>query len=79
MPEYCGVISDKPATGAKLEQILEEEKKFPFELLEKAIENKKIEWIDKVLEKENISLSLTLPPSQGGREYKMEVEVAYIP
>jgi hypothetical protein len=33
---------------------LEEEKNFPFELLEKAISNKKIEWIDDVLETEKI-------------------------
>ncbi|MDR0771762.1 MAG: hypothetical protein LBF15_01545 [Candidatus Peribacteria bacterium] len=65
MPEYCGVISDKPATGAKLEQVLEEEAKFPMELLEKAIKEKKIEWIDKVLEKENIG--------------DLEVEVVSVP
>ncbi|NVP17760.1 tRNA 4-thiouridine(8) synthase ThiI [Candidatus Gracilibacteria bacterium] len=52
MPEYCAVISDKPATGAKLENVLNEEKKFDFSLLEKAINNKKIQFIDEVLEKE---------------------------
>lgn len=52
MPEYCWVISDKPATWAKLEDILEEEKKFNFTLLEEAIDNKTIEFIDKIIEKE---------------------------
>ncbi|MDD3793196.1 MAG: tRNA 4-thiouridine(8) synthase ThiI [Candidatus Gracilibacteria bacterium] len=52
MPEYCAVISDKPATGAKLEKVLNEEKKFDFSLLEKAINNKKIQFIDEVLEVE---------------------------
>lgn len=65
IPEYCWVISDKPATGARLEQILEEEKNFPFELLEKAISNKKIEWIDDVLETEKI--------------WNLEVEIVSIP
>jgi hypothetical protein len=27
MPEYCGVISDKPSTAAKLEDVLAEEEK----------------------------------------------------
>jgi thiamine biosynthesis protein ThiI len=65
MPEYCGVISDKPATGAKLEQVLEEEKNFSFELLEKAIANRKVEFIDKVLERENLG--------------DLEVEVVSVP
>ena len=52
MPEYCAVISDKPATWAKLEKVLNEEKKFDFSLLEKAINNKKIQFIDEVLEVE---------------------------
>lgn len=52
MPEYCGVISDKPATWAKLEYILEEEEKFDFSLFEKAINNKKIQFIDEVMDLE---------------------------
>lgn len=50
MPEYCAVISDKPATWASLEQILEEEKDFPFELLEKALQEREEDFIDKVIE-----------------------------
>lgn len=53
MPEYCAVISDKPATWAKLEQILEEEIKIPLEIIEKSIANKKVEFIDKLLEVES--------------------------
>lgn len=52
MPEYCWVISDKPATWARLEQILDEEKNFDFSLLEKAINNKKIQFIDEVIDLE---------------------------
>lgn len=71
IPEYCGVISDKPATWASLEQILEEEKSFDFTLLDKAFENKKVEWVDK------IPLSPTLSPK--GRKGEEEIEIAYIP
>lgn len=53
MPEYCAVISDKPATWAKLEQVLEEEIKIPLEIIEKSIANKKVEFIDKLLEMES--------------------------
>jgi len=49
MPEYCWVISDKPATAADLEKVLKEEENFDFELLQKAIENKKVQKIDEVL------------------------------
>lgn len=54
MPEYCAVISDKPATWARLEQITEEELNFDFSLLEKAISNKKVQFINEVLETEKV-------------------------
>ncbi len=38
MPEYCGVISQKPATHAKLEDVLETEKSFDFSVLDAAVE-----------------------------------------
>ncbi len=39
MPEYCGVISKKPDVHAKLSAVVEEEKKFNFSILNKAVEN----------------------------------------
>ncbi|MFK7779527.1 MAG: tRNA uracil 4-sulfurtransferase ThiI, partial [Candidatus Gracilibacteria bacterium] len=50
MPEYCGVISDKPATGAKLEDIINEEEKISEEILEKAIELRKTEFVREMME-----------------------------
>jgi len=38
MPEYCGVISVKPTTKARIERIEKEEARFDFEVLDKAIE-----------------------------------------
>jgi thiamine biosynthesis protein ThiI len=38
MPEYCGVISVKPTTRARLERIMEEEQNFNFSVLDTAIQ-----------------------------------------
>ncbi|MDP2089991.1 MAG: tRNA uracil 4-sulfurtransferase ThiI [Candidatus Gracilibacteria bacterium] len=50
MPEYCGVISDRPSVGAKLEDILLEEEKILDEVLLRAVENKKIEFVKDMME-----------------------------
>jgi thiamine biosynthesis protein ThiI len=49
MPEYCGVISVKPTTRAKFEKIEHEESRFNFEVLDKAVEEARIERIQNVL------------------------------
>lgn len=49
MPEYCWVVSDKPSTGAKLDDVLKDEQNFDLSLLDKAIENKKVEDVSKML------------------------------
>jgi len=48
MPEYCGVISNKPTTRAKLHKIESEEARFDFSILENAFENRKVENIDEI-------------------------------
>ena len=48
MPEYCGVISDKPTTCAKLGRIEDEESNFDFEILKQAFEDRKVENIDEI-------------------------------
>ncbi|MCO7225311.1 tRNA uracil 4-sulfurtransferase ThiI [Pleionea sp. CnH1-48] len=50
MPEYCGVISRKPTTRAKLDKVLETESDFDFSVLDNAIAEKKIVSIHQVLE-----------------------------
>lgn len=52
MPEYCGVISDRPTTRAKRERIIEEEAKFDFSVLEGAINAREILKIDQVMASE---------------------------
>ncbi|MEY8264028.1 MAG: tRNA uracil 4-sulfurtransferase ThiI [Bermanella sp.] len=49
MPEYCGVISVKPTTRARIEKVEAEEAKFDFSVLQEAIDTKKVERIGNVL------------------------------
>lgn len=56
MPEYCGVISDKPTTCAKLDKIEKEEMNFDFDILEQSFANRKVENIDQLYQSnENIA------------------------
>ncbi|MDD3645813.1 MAG: tRNA 4-thiouridine(8) synthase ThiI [Candidatus Gracilibacteria bacterium] len=77
MPEYCGVVSDKPSTGAKLEKVLKEEEKFDFTLLEKAIENKKVERVRDMLKEYNSPHPNPLPEGEGIATN--EIEICYVP
>lgn len=42
MPEYCGVISNKPTVKARYDEVLENEAKFNFDVLEDVITNAKV-------------------------------------
>ncbi len=50
VPEYCGVISVRPTTRARLPRIEAEEALFNFDVLETAIQNIEIQMIDRVIE-----------------------------
>jgi len=52
MPEYCGVISDRPTTCAKLSRVEEEEANFDFGVLEQAVEDARVMKIDKVMQQQ---------------------------
>lgn len=64
MPEYCGVISVKPTTRAKLPRIENEETKFDFAVLERALANAQYLNIDEVAnaEIENIDVEVLTAP-----------------
>ena len=49
MPEYCGVISVKPTTKAKMDRVHAAEAKFDFEVLEKAISARTTQFIEDVV------------------------------
>ena len=48
IPEYCGVISQKPTTRAKLERIEREENRFDFAVLQQAIADSVLTNIDQI-------------------------------
>lgn len=50
VPEYCGVISVKPTTRARLHKIVAEEEKFDFAVLDEAVANFQVQMIDRVIE-----------------------------
>ncbi len=54
MPEYCGVISDKPTTAAKWDKVLEEEQNFDFAVLDKAIADADITRISQVMQNQKL-------------------------
>lgn len=64
IPEYCGVISVKPTTRAKLPRVEYEETKFDFAVLERAIANAQFLNIDEVAnsEIENIDVEILSAP-----------------
>jgi len=49
MPEYCGVVSDKPSTAAKLEAVLEEDN-LVEDIIKRAFENRKTEKLPELLD-----------------------------
>lgn len=57
MPEYCGVISNKPTVKAKLDVIEAEEQKFDFDVLNRVVENATVMDIRKIEEQANEEVS----------------------
>ena len=50
IPEYCGVISDRPTTQAKLKKVIEEEACLDMDILNKAVWNSQKIVIDEIIE-----------------------------
>ncbi|MEH6589230.1 MAG: tRNA uracil 4-sulfurtransferase ThiI [Halioglobus sp.] len=65
MPEYCGVISVKPTTRARLERIEADEKNFDMAILDRAIANTQQTCIDELDNSDDLDRSevetLTVP------------------
>lgn len=58
MPEYCGVISVNPTTKAKLYRVEKEETKFDFAVLERAINERRAQNIDEIVNELDADLSV---------------------
>jgi thiamine biosynthesis protein ThiI len=52
MPEYCGVISDKPATKSEEFDILKEEENIDEQIISDAINSRKIEKMSDLLKED---------------------------
>ena len=50
IPEYCGVISDRPTTQAKMTRVLEEEACLDMDVLNKAVVDCQVIAIDQIIE-----------------------------
>ncbi|WP_432697686.1 tRNA uracil 4-sulfurtransferase ThiI [Marinobacterium sp. YM272] len=55
MPEFCGVISDKPTTAARKDRVEREESAFDDEVLDRAVEATEVISIDEIVENQNIN------------------------
>ncbi|MBY4675676.1 tRNA uracil 4-sulfurtransferase ThiI [Marinobacterium arenosum] len=55
MPEFCGVISDRPTTHAKRDRLEQEEEGFDFEVLQRALEQTQVISIDEIVEDVNVN------------------------
>lgn len=60
MPEYCGVISVNPTTRAKLWRVEQEEALFDMAVLDRALEQKRSQNIDDLLQDLDADLSVKL-------------------
>lgn len=58
MPEYCGVISVNPTTRAKLHKVEHEESRFDMAVLERAINERRAQNIDEIVEELDADLSV---------------------
>ncbi|WP_027855785.1 tRNA uracil 4-sulfurtransferase ThiI [Marinobacterium litorale] len=58
MPEFCGVISDKPTTAARKERVEQEEAEFDFEVLDRAVADAEVISIDEIVENHNINAEI---------------------
>ncbi len=66
MPEFCGVLSNKPATSAKLDAVIATEQNLSENLITDAVENKTVEKIDNMvlLQEENIPVKSIIEPNE---------------
>jgi thiamine biosynthesis protein ThiI len=52
MPEYCGVISVKPTTRARLDRVVAQEERFDMEVLDRAVANRCQTPVDQLAQEE---------------------------
>ena len=76
MPEYCGVISDRPTTHAKMERIEEEEGQFDMAVLDAAVESAKVIRIDQIEQEANQQVEVETQ-QQVDRSHEVIIDVRH--
>lgn len=73
MPEYCGVISDKPTTCAKLSRIVEEETAFDDEVLAAAVADATMISIDEIVAESEQQLEVATHETLGSTDVVIDI------
>jgi thiamine biosynthesis protein ThiI len=58
IPEYCGVISDRPTTRARLDKVIAEEDHLDMDVLTSAVENAEVITIDEIVKNLDIQTDI---------------------
>ena len=77
MPEYCGVISDRPTTRGKLERVLEEEANFDFDVLEQALRRVQVIGIDEIVENVNAQTAVEALTRVGANQVIVDIRASH--
>ncbi|WP_420554434.1 tRNA uracil 4-sulfurtransferase ThiI [Neptuniibacter marinus] len=77
MPEYCGVISDRPTTCAKKDRVEKEESDFDYEVLERALERRQVISIDEIVEDVNIHAEVEALTNVGANQVVVDIRAPH--
>ncbi len=77
MPEYCGVISDKPTTHAKRERVEKEEACFDDDVLIRAIERCEVISIDDIVENVTVHTDIEALTKVGENQVIVDVRAPH--
>ncbi len=77
MPEYCGVISDRPTTCAKKDRVEKEELDFDYEVLERALERRQVISIDEIVEDVNVHAEVEALTKVGDNQIVVDIRAPH--
>jgi thiamine biosynthesis protein ThiI len=73
IPEYCGVISRKPTTRARMEKVEREEARFNFDVLDKAVADRRMVRIDQVVNDLDEEVQVDVSANVAGNQVVIDV------
>ena len=77
MPEYCGVISDRPTTCAKKDRVEKEELDFDYDVLERALERRQVISIDEIVEDINVHAEVEALTKVGANQVVVDIRAPH--